>query len=176
MIQYVSYRDFYISSIPQFGNVLGTKIGGLALVIFQSDNCNVCAKVIKPLMYELDKLISGCTIIFADILDGGAALYKMSQQTIMKIEAVPFIVLYNNGQPLMEYKGAATIEGFLQFLNAINEKLKMRQPFTKSEAQAMGKCPVGDNGIPGYCIGKPITDDNLCMLTFGDAYGKCGVK
>ncbi len=107
----------------------------------------------------------------------------MSRNTISPIKVVPYIVLFVNGKPYMQYKGPHTIEDISSFIIDISRSIQNKlgtQTQTQTQTQNQqqtnprinSKFKERENDIPAYTIGRPLCNDGgVCYLDFDSAYG-----
>jgi hypothetical protein len=93
-------------------------------------------------------------------------LVKMSKETIAPLEYVPDIILYINGKPFIKYNGAKTENDIKNFIVEVSKNLNNKQHFSNPQQKQE------DEAIPGYCLGVPKCDGDVCYLTYENAYGK----
>lgn len=140
------------------------------MILFYSKKCDKCVNLL-PLFKLLPQKINGCIFGISNVSVDGKKVLMMSEQTISKIEYLPYIVMYNDGKPFMEYRGDRTIEGIVQFVQEVNQYLSKQQQFSKGQV-----CQGGAPGVQAWCpVGKPLTDD-VCYISFKDAYDPNGKK
>jgi thiol-disulfide isomerase/thioredoxin len=168
-IYYLSADDFVIAN-GNTGPILCHKIPGMSMILFYSKKCNKCVDLL-PLFKGLPQKVNGCIFGIANVSVEGKRLLNMSQETVSKIEYLPYIVMYNDGKPFMEYRGDRTLENIIQFVHEVNQYLNKQQQFTKGQV-----CQGGAPGVQAWCpVGKPLTDD-VCYISFKDAYDPNGKK
>jgi hypothetical protein len=162
---YLSSEDFQIQKGIK-GQLLCHNIPRFSLILFYSTRCTHCQTII-PKFKSLPGTIGGCQFGMVNVSNNKKCL-MMSNQTITPIQYVPYIVLYNNGRPYMEYKGKHEIGDITNFIMQVAQKLQNKQQFSKEE--------VKDNNraIPQYCLGNPLygPDNKVCYLEFDNAYVK----
>jgi thiol-disulfide isomerase/thioredoxin len=91
-------EDYFKTMNTQKGDVLGTTIRGISLILFYSTQCPYCEPFI-PVFKKLPGTVGGCQFGMINISTNRSIVEK-SKNTIMPLTYVPYIVLYNNGQPL----------------------------------------------------------------------------
>lgn len=175
-IYYLTSEDFVLMQ-GQTGVVMCNKIPNLSLILYYSKNCNYCQDLV-PIFKDLPYRFQGCTFGLANILLDNQAIVQMARTTVIPISYVPFIVLYVNGKPFMEYKGPRSTKEIVDFLNEVFTNLQQRQHFARSQPPEIGSrmgegsvCQGGVPGLAGYCHGVPFTD-NVCFVSYGDAYNE----
>ena len=161
----LSAREFSIKNTEQQGPQLHTRIPGVSLVLFYSKSCSFCQTLI-PIFKNLPSKVNGVHFAMANISADGGRLQKMSEATQSKFTYVPLLVLYVNGVPYMEYKGPKTLENMAKFVFEVSQKLEKNQDFSFGRV-----CKNPNSNIPGYCAGQNEQDDDVCFLTYDEAYG-----
>jgi thiol-disulfide isomerase/thioredoxin len=168
-IYYLSSDDFHVEQ-GQSGQIMCHKIANIAMILFYSKGCDSCKDFI-PKFKTLPTKVNGCVFGMVNVSVDGQKIIKLSQSTITPITYVPFVVLYVNGKPYLEYRGAKDVQQIAQFVFEVSQLINNKQQFSKGQV-----CQGGTQGIQGYCpIGKPLNDD-VCYIQYGDAYDPQGKK
>ncbi len=168
---------FKVTSTPK-GNVLGTTIRGISLVLFFSTQCKYCHQFI-PIFKKLPGTVGGCQFGMINISTNRTVVEK-SKNTISPLTYVPYIVLYVNGQPIVSYDGPASENDIRKFVLDMVESLQTKQQFIPNPNQNQNPNrprPLEDltennnieNHIPAYTIGRP-KDSDKCYLSWDSAY------
>ncbi len=158
---------FKVVSTPK-GDVLGTTIRGISLVLFFSNQCQYCHQFI-PIFKKLPGTVGGCQFGMINISTNRSVVEK-SKNTISPLSYVPYIVLYVNGQPVMSYDGPADENSIRKFVLEIVESLKTKQQFiTNNKPLEDLTTNSPDPVIPAYTIGRP-KDSDKCYLNWDSAY------
>jgi thiol-disulfide isomerase/thioredoxin len=156
--------DFEVNSGTK-GPVLCNGIKGLALVMFYSPMCEIC-KILLPQFKHLPQIINGCKFCILNINENKGIL-ALSQQTIAPIEVVPYIVLYINGRPFLQYDDDATLERLVLFTQYSMKLVDSKKSFIEKGVKV-------DSEIPKYSIAKPYAEfkceGDFCYLTYESAY------
>ena len=160
---YLTTEEFKVGKGTK-GPILCNTIRGYSLVLFYSTSCKYCHTLI-PIFTELSAKLNGCKFGMLNV-GINAQLIQMAKQTITPIQYVPYVVLYNNGRPFIEYKGAHTFESINNFVIDVCNQFKNKQQFANENIKHDGKA------IPKYCLGIPLCgpDDKVCYLTQEEAY------
>lgn len=168
-LHHITNNEFYLADGKQ-GKVLCTTIKGMALVLFHAnpDRCPHCEECI-PEFKALPRKIGNCTFALCN-LNSYPVVAKMSAQTILPIDSVPFIILYIGGRPIYKYNGERTMEEMAEFVVSVSQQLQKKQPFTDTK-----NAKIQTAEIPGYTIGMPYNiecdkDKGVCFLTFDEAF------
>lgn len=162
---FLNSEDFTISKGTK-GNILCTAIPGFSLVLFYSNQCPHCAKLL-PTFKRLPGTIGGCQFGMLNVSSNKMCV-KMSKNTIVPIQYVPLIILYVNGRPFMKYSGEHEENDIKRFILEVAEKINNKQKF--SEDSNVKENP---RGIPDYSIGLPLYgEDDVTYLEFEEAYSK----
>jgi len=162
---YLTDDDFRIVDGPD-GKTLCMSIKGFSLVLFYSKQCIHCHSFI-PKFKQIPQMVSGCQFGLVNV-SSNVNIVKMSESTVSPIKYVPYILLYINGKPFMQYDGPRTSKDVREFIVNVSKQLNEKQYF--SNIQAVKK-PKPEDSIPPYCIAKPKCDGDVCYLSFDSAYG-----
>lgn len=160
---FLSNENFGIRK-EQGESVLCNNIKGFSLILFYSTQCKFCKDLI-PVFKKLPGTIGGCTFGMINVSNNKQCV-NMSLQTKAPIKYVPFIVLYVDGRPLVQYDGKHTISDIRQFVLDTAKQFRLKRNFTKSFTTS--EKPK----IPAYCTGQPVCSDGVCYVDFKDAYNK----
>jgi thioredoxin-like negative regulator of GroEL len=160
---FLTQDDFYIGKGTK-GDLLCNSIKGISLVFFYSTRCSYCQNFI-PIYKTLPSNIKGCHFAMINVSQNPGVV-NMSKQTICEIKYVPYIILYVNGKPYIQYNGAYNAEEVGEFIIEMTTKLNTKEKFVNSE-----KIKVTEKSIPAYSTGSPYTD-RISYLTFLEAYNK----
>ena len=160
--------DFYVSQ-GKSGNVLCCNIKSTySMVLFYSTTCVHCQTLV-PIFKRLATSITGCQFAITNISQQRNVI-KLSEQTIMPIKYVPYMVFYNRGRPFMKYSGPNDANEILKFIKGATGNLQTRkfheEPNTKHK-QDYEEPEYWTNGVPKTC-----DDEGVCYLEFDDAYHK----
>jgi thiol-disulfide isomerase/thioredoxin len=122
-------NNFFITQ-GRKGPILCSRIKGLSITLFYSTKCQNC----KRLLPVYNSLASGVRNIQFTAINVGKYrdVAQHSRATLTRIEYVPFIIIYVNGIPFMQYDGPKTYENLFSFLNGVIQHITSRQPYTKS--------------------------------------------
>ena len=150
------------------GMVMCTGIKGVSLVMFYSMQCPICTQLI-PDYKRLPQLVNGCRFCVVNV-NQNAGVIDMSAQTIAPIEVVPYIILYINGRPFLQYDDEPSLYKIVSFLQYSLKLIDTKRSFVDRGARV-------ESEIPKYSIAAPYLDfkcsqDGFCYLTADKAYGK----
>jgi thiol-disulfide isomerase/thioredoxin len=163
--------------------VLSCTLPGLVFVFFYVDyvdptrqkKCDNC-ELLKPEFEQLSKKLEKSYFSFGAVnLNTHSEIAKKSMQTKIKINYVPYLILFVDGTPYLRYDGNASIQQMEYFLSiaykeVLQKGYKPTAPRSGSSATAASKedeTPVFKGGGIPYNI---LCDKNsgLCYLTFDD--------
>ena len=162
---FLSSEDFTIAKGTK-GNILCHTIPGFSLILFYSTQCQHCQTLI-PIFKQLPGSIGGCQFGMINVSSNKSCV-KMSRNTVAPITYVPYIVLYINGRPFMQYQGPYDAGEIRRFVFEVAQKVQSKQTFSSKHVK---EDPRG--GIPKYTVGHPLYGNNkVCYLEFDGAYGK----
>jgi thiol-disulfide isomerase/thioredoxin len=175
----LTQRDFLLQQGPQ-GGLLCTRIKGLSLVLFYTNQCTYCHTLI-PIFKQLPNNIGGAQFGIVN-LSNNKDIVHISNQTIVPIKVVPFLILYLEGKPFLRYDGERSFEAIRKFIFDVTNNLKAKQQFVNNHPpQQQQQQQNYQNGhaseqvhnrhqIPLYSEGRPKSnDDELCYLVFNDS-------
>lgn len=146
------------------GDVLGISTRAITLVLFYSTQCPYC----EPFIHIFKKMpgtVSGCQFGMINISTNRSVVEK-SKNTIMPLTYVPYIVLYNNGQPIMSYDGPPSEQELQNFIMSIVETNHAKQQFVPDRRSEPAEPP---SAIPAYTIGIPKNTEK-CYFSWDTAY------
>lgn len=163
---FLTNDDFNIQKGTK-GNIMCNTIPGFSLILFYSTHCEHCQNLI-PVFKKLPGTIAGCQFGMINVSTNRACVDK-AKNTIAPIRYVPYILLYVNGRPYIEYKGPSNLSEIQRFIIETTKNLTKKQTFSQQrETPQQGK-----KKIPKYSIGIPVYgkgNDNVCYLEFDTAY------
>jgi hypothetical protein len=161
---FLTSEDFLVKRGVK-GNELVHSIPGFSFILFYSVHCQYCQNFI-PVFKKLPGTIAGCQFGMLNVTNN-KQLIELSKNTITPIKYVPYMVLYVNSIPYMEYQGPADINNIRNFIIEVANNIEKKQSFTKQNVKIENS---NNNEIPAYCIGRPICSGNVCYLDFNKAY------
>jgi thioredoxin-like negative regulator of GroEL len=162
---FLSSEDFTVARGTK-GNILCNSIQGFSLILFYSTQCPHCQQLI-PMFKKLPGTIGGCQFGMINISTNKQCV-RISKETIAPISYVPYIVLYINGKPFMQYKGPYDINEIKRFVLEVAQKVNNKQKFSTETI----KEEINKKNIPEFAIGHPLYgDENITYLNFDEAYG-----
>ncbi len=165
-LSFLDSDDFSIKN-GNNGQLLCHDLQHVSLVLFYSTHCGFCQKLI-PIFKQLPTLVNGCQ--FAEInVSVNKRVVEMSQTTITPIKYVPLIIMYVNGTPSMEYKGAYDIREIRKFIMEtyamIEKNISFNKTYPNKEHPNIHHNPK-DKRIPAYSLGEPLSgEDGKCYLS-----------
>jgi thiol-disulfide isomerase/thioredoxin len=150
------------------GLVMCTGIKGVSLVMFYSMSCPICVQLL-PDYKRLPQLINGCRFCVVNV-NQNADIIEMSNQTIAPIEVVPYLILFINGRPFLQFDDEPVLHRLVSFLQYSLRLIDTKRSFVNRGARV-------ESDIPKYSIAAPYLDfkcsqDGFCYLTADKAYGK----
>ena len=162
---YLSSQDFQVVDDVK-GRLLCNKIRGLSLILFYSTNCKFCDKLV-PIFKSLPGTINGCQFGIINV-SVNKPVIVLSNQTITKIEYVPYIMLYVNGKPFMTYDDIPDASKLRAFISDTSKQLQMKQSFLNTKNVIASSEKDGRTGkkrvVKGYTTGQPICAGGVCYL------------
>lgn len=147
------------------GTILCTGIKGMALTMFWSPGCEICKSVLS-IFQQLPQVVNGVKFCLLNINENQQVL-AMAKSTIAPIEYVPYIVMYVNGKPFLQFDDEPTGQKLIQFIQYTMGLVETKKSFIDRGAKV-------ESDIPAYSIAKPYLsfkcDDEKCYLAYEDAY------
>jgi len=182
-ILHLNTSHFNIVDGSNGGKVLSCTIPGLVFVFFYVDyvdpskqkKCDNC-ELLKPEFEHLSKKLEKSYFSFAAVnLNTHSEIAKKSMQTKIKINYVPYLILFVDGTPYLRYDGTSSMQQMEYFLSiAYKEALqKGYKPKAPSGTVSSGGKGTEDS-TPAYKGGgipyNILCDKNsgLCYFTFDD--------
>lgn len=137
---FLSDNDFS-KQVGKKGNLLCTNISGISFLLIYATQCKHCNNL-YPDFKKLSTMINQCQFVILN-LEKYPIVARISQETIMPILSVPFLVLYVNGRPFIKYTGTKDIKAMGTFLTQmipkINEIPGMNQDTNNRRSEDRGK-------------------------------------
>lgn len=147
------------------GSILCVGIKGMALTMFWSPGCEIC-KGLLPIFQQLPQIVNGVKFCLLNINENQQVL-RMAKQTIAPIEFVPYIVMYVNGKPFLQFDDEPTGDKLVQFIQYTMGLVETKKNFIEKGGKV-------ESDIPAYSIAKPYLefkcDDDRCYLAYKLAY------
>lgn len=153
--------DFSIAKGTK-GDIMCTNIHGFSFVLFYSTECVHCQSLI-PIFKKLPGTIGGCQFGMINVSTNKRCV-QMSNKTIVPIKYVPYMILYINGRPFMNYKGPHDAAEISKFIVEVSKSVQSKQTFSSEHVKEDVK-----GSIPEYCIAHPKSN-KVCYMTFDEAY------
>lgn len=167
-LYHLTSEDFFLENGAK-GKVLCMEAKGLVLVCFHAnpDRCQHCEDTL-PHFKRLPQRVGNCKFALVN-LNANPDVVKMSKLSIAPIEYVPFIILYVNGRPFLNYTGERTVQDMTEFIQEVVQKLQSKQSFIEQKNYKI------ESEIPAYSIGIPYSvvcdeDKGVCYLDWNTAY------
>ena len=178
-ILHLNSKHFDITESKNNNKILSCTLPGLVFVFFYVDyvdpnrmkKCDNC-ELLKPEFERLSKKLEKSYFTFAAVnLNTHADIAKKSMQTKIKINYVPYLILFVDGVPYLRYDSTGASDQMEYFLSiALKECMqKGYKPTVSSGASTVtaDETPAYKSGGIPYNI---LCDKNtgLCYLTFED--------
>jgi len=129
MVYYLNANDFGLSQ----GHLM-TNVEGPLFVMFTSKNCKHCDNFM-PTFQDLNGSVVGMNFGICNVTGANSSVHQMSLNSSTPIEGTPKFILYNNGIPFAEYKGARTRQSVIAFMQEIISKLNQGNSFNNGNRQ-----------------------------------------
>lgn len=163
----LTQQDFSVR-LGTRGPILCTNVDGLFFVLFYTHTCGFC-QTLFPVFNQLSQTIRGCRFGAVNV-GQNIDIPRMSLQTIAPIRYVPFIIVYWNGKPYMQYDGERSYPALRNFAIQVGQTVAKRR-FKKFVGNIAQQPHNIGKPIPAYTVGKPLCgEDGVCYLTELDAY------
>lgn len=159
-VRQLSDRDFELKQRKN-GNIITCNLSGISLVLFKSENCPHCVSM-GPIMQQLSRKINTCNFAMINITRFPAVI-KASQNSIMPITYVPFIVLYVNGKPFLKYDGDRNEQAVGTFVMSVINQLKTTKNFSDNTIIETDEIESVAGAIPYNLVCDK--DSGVCYLT-----------
>ncbi len=187
-IIYLNSDDFFVDQSAN-GKVLCNYQKGMCFALFYSTNCKFCDTLI-PEFKKLPMIFPGSKFAMVN-LNRFPDIIKKSMDTIAPIEAVPFIMLYKEGRPYIQYEEGRTLKDMVDFLKEVLARVNNQRSFVPSEMSHANMAPnyqqqpagapqaQASNLEQGPSVGIPYNivcdeEKGVCYLTFNDLYPSMG--
>lgn len=156
---FLQSRDFSLQQY-QDQNIMGIRASGFVLVMFYSTRCAHC-QVTLPAFKNANHSINGCHFAVACI-DTSPEIIQLSQSSSTPLQYTPYIVLYYNGLPFMEYKGRVDPHNISIFINKSVQYVMNPVPEEKQSTAEHSTIPDSTS------FGIPLCGKNRTYLKFKD--------
>ena len=164
---FLSKEDFKVQQGPN-GPIMCSRVKGFSLILFYSRSCVHCHSFI-PIFKKIPAALNGCQFGMVNV-SNNLELIKLAETTISKISFVPFILLYINGKPFIQYKGPRTKEGVTKFIVEVSSKINNKQYFSSIQKKQKEDKKNRDKTVP-YSMYRPCGEaGGVCYLTYDKAY------
>ena len=170
-ILFLQTKDFGVDDAPK-GKVLVNNQKGVMFCMFHADldKCQFCADA-WPEWKKLAIKMPGVKFGLCN-LNQHRGVWEMSRQTFAPITAVPYILLYVNGRPLMRYDGEKRADVMMAFLNDVINRLNSTDKkgfFENKNVRMESDIPTFTNA-PQFNV-VCDTEKGVCYLDSNKAYG-----
>lgn len=141
MVYYLNANDFGLNQ----GHLM-TNVDGPLFVMFTSKNCKHCDNFM-PIFQDLNGSVVGMNFGICNVTGANSSVHQMSLNSSTPIEGTPKFILYNNGIPFAEYKGARTRQSVIAFMQEIISKLNQGNSFNNGNRQQVPvRSRIGNSG------------------------------
>lgn len=172
---FLDESDFHLQTSKN-GKLLSHKITGLSFVLFYSNKCKFCPTMVDRFKM-LPSVYKGIKFCMFNITNKDAFIKNINAKTITRIEYVPYMMVYMNGTPYVQYTGGYDVNNIVSFLknveNSISNHRKKNQ-MTKKENYDTKKTEPEEKQSHPCTYGVPICGDgsrgDVCYVTMEEAY------
>lgn len=173
----LTQQDFEVR-LGTRGPILCTNVDGLFFALFYDHECGFC-QTLFPVFNQLAQTIRGPRFGAVNVRQN-MGIAHMSLQTIAPVRYVPFIIVYWNGKPYMQYDGERSYPALRDFALQVGRTVEQRR-FKKFVGTIQQQPHNIGKPIPAYTTGKPLCGENgVCYLNELDAYdpnsGRTGTR
>jgi thiol-disulfide isomerase/thioredoxin len=173
---FLDESDFHLRQSKN-GKLLSHKIPGLSFVLFYSTKCKFCPTMVDRFKM-LPSVYKGIKFCMFNITNKDTFIKKINSNTITRMEYVPYMMVYMNGVPYVQYTGGYDVNDIVSFLknveDSISAKHHMRNQMIKKEEKFDTKKSQEEKKSHPCTYGVPIcgdgTRDNVCYVTMQEAY------
>ena len=156
---FLQSRDFSLVEY-QNQNVMTIRASGFVLIMFYSTRCSHC-QVTVPAFKSVNHAVNGCQFAVVCI-DTSPEIIQLSQHSSTPLQYTPYIVLYYNGMPFMEYKGRVDPRNVSIFVNKAVQYVMNPEDHEPHE-------PKSTRTIPDSTMfGMPLCGKQRTYLEFKD--------
>jgi hypothetical protein len=118
---FLSADDFFLAEGNK-GALLCNRLKGFSLIFFYSTQCSYCQTFIKNYK-KMPDLVNGCQFGLVNISKNKDVVF-MSRDTISPLQYVPYIILYNDGKPIVRYDGPYDENELSTFVYEMSKKIQ----------------------------------------------------
>lgn len=151
-----------------------TRSRGFVLVFFYSNTCKYCKNFLPEYM-QVPKRNPPATISLCKITSrnqNGKTIVELAKETGMKITYTPYIVLFKDGYPIVEYNADKNANAIVEFIAAMVDSTSNEPSRQINEKGEVKKISQRASSLAIY--GKPKVDE-VCYHKPESAYPAKGV-
>lgn len=168
---YLKTDDFAIDKNQKGEFILCAKLKGITFIMFNANKgaCEYC-DIMTPLFSNLPQVINGARFCILNV-NQNRQVIDMAKNTIVPILAVPYIVMYVNGRPILQYDDDTT--SFAK----LSEFVSYAMNLVKTKKNFIDKGGKVESEIPKFTVAMPYNlvcdaDKGTCYLRPIEAYDK----
>jgi thioredoxin-like negative regulator of GroEL len=158
---FLSSDDFSLGETPK-GKILCNKLRGFSLVFFYSTQCTYCQTFIQNYK-KMPEMVNGCQFGLINISKNKEIVF-MSRDTISPLQYVPYIILYNDGKPIVRYDGPHDPKELAVFIYEMAKKIQ------ESKQVVPNNTTIKEDPKTGFIAYTPSTgrsdEIKVCYLNF----------
>lgn len=156
------------------GKLLSHKLPGLSFVLFYTNGCKYC-KIMAETFKKLPSLYKGIKFCMFNLTNKLNFIQTVKKETITPIDYVPYMMVYVNGIPYVQYTGEYDVNKCLAFLSNVEKAIHDSKMKSRMTSSLVKKEPVKEEKKRHPCtLGIPICGDgkrdNVCFVTMKEAY------
>lgn len=129
MVHFLNANDFGLNQ----GHLM-TKVNGILFVMFTTKDCRYCHEFM-PIFQSLQGTVVGMNFGVCNVDGQNRVLVEMSLNSSTPIKGAPTFILYNNGVPFANYKGARTQQSVMAFIREMISKINQSSQFSSQPPQ-----------------------------------------
>ena len=134
-IYFLSKNNFHLKeSVDGKILALDNDMKGINLVLFYSNECEHCSKVISEFK-KLPEHIFNCNFSMINV-NQNTEVVKLSKQTISPLTYVPELILFIDNIPYMKYEGEVNIPDLQKFIKDTTSNLEKNSFLSENYNQA----------------------------------------
>ena len=167
-VKFLTTEDFNVSNKTLENSITV----GYSLILFHSNRCPHCGMA-QEIIAHLSDTVVGCEFGMVN-LDDNKGVIRLAAQSNLKLEYVPLLVFFANGNAYMMYAGPLDEGNVRQFIEQV------ARAFADEYTADGGGDPNGRtliDGVDGCAIDDEVCKDDYvkrqrgCYVTMKEAYG-----
>ena len=120
------------------GKLLSHKLPGLSFVLFYTNGCKFC-KIMSENFKKLPSLYKGIKFCMFNLTNKHHFIQNVKKETITPIDYVPYMMVYVDGTPYVQYTGEYDVNKCLAFLNNVEKSIHNSKMKNKISSEMVKK-------------------------------------